>query len=186
PNHRQGWHKRQTRRYCLDVFEEYGSLDIESFTGLVRSFFGYDDSMASEIVSPKKRDRESGFAQRLITGAAAERYFESVLASLSEFEGMAMQNTTRLGCGYDFRMQSASNKEFLAVEVKGLKNKTGTLSLTPKEHQVATAMLGRYFLFVVKNFVESPFHEIFQNPVSGLAFKKKERVTIQVSWLATI
>ena len=186
PNRRQGWHKRQTRRYCLDVFEEYESLDTESFTGLVRSFFGYDDSRATEIMSPRNRDRESGFAQRLITGAAAERYFESVLAGLSEFEGMTMQNTTALGCGYDFRMQGASNEDFLAVEVKGLKDRTGTLALTPKEHQVAAALLDRYFLFVVRNFVESPFHEIFCNPVTRLAFKKKERVTIQVSWLTSV
>jgi len=45
----------------------------------------------------------------------------------------------------------------------------------------------RFFLFVVKNFQESPFHEIFQDPLSSkLQFRKTERVTVQVSWLASV
>jgi hypothetical protein len=40
---------------------------------------------------------------------------------------------------------------------------------------------------VVKNFQESPFHEIFQNPLSGpLQFRKREVVAVRVSWLATV
>lgn len=73
------------------------------------------------------------------------------------------------------------------MEVKGLKERMGSLSLTPKEHEVAMALRDRFFLFVVKNFQESPFHEIFQNPLSsGLRFRKSERVTVHVSWLASV
>jgi len=75
----------------------------------------------------------------------------------------------------------------LAVEVKGLREKTGTLSLTPKEYQVATVLTNRFFLFVVKNFQESPFHEIYQNPLLGqLRFAKKETVAIHISWLTNV
>jgi hypothetical protein len=188
PNRRMGWHKRKTRSYCLKVFEEYKSLDLESFTGLVESFVGYDENALSEVPSKKKRgDRESHFAQRLITGLAAERYFEAVRPGLSEFEGYAVRNTTGLGCGYDFRLESEPRKDFLAVEVKGLSGIAGNLSLTPKEHEIARTLGDRFFLFVVKNFRESPFHEIFQNPLSSsLKFRRKERVTVQVSWLANV
>jgi hypothetical protein len=187
PNRRKGWHKRKTRDYCLRVFEEYKSLDLESFTGLVESFVGYDENAWSEFQRKKKLGGESHFAQRLITGLAAERYFESVRPSLSEFKGYAVQNTTSLGCGYDFRLQTEPDADFLAVEVKGLNGVRGTLSLTPKEHEIATALGDRFFLFVVRNFRESPFHEIFRNPLSSsLRFRKKERVTIQVSWLANV
>jgi len=73
------------------------------------------------------------------------------------------------------------------VEVKGLRERVGSLSLTPKEYAVAVALRDRSFLFVVKNFHESPFHEIYQNPLSGrLQFRKEERVTLHVSWLATV
>jgi hypothetical protein len=73
------------------------------------------------------------------------------------------------------------------VEVKGLKERIGNLSLTPKEHELATALRDRFFLFVVKNFQDSPFHEVFQNPLSSrLQFKKKETVTVQISWLTRV
>ncbi|MGC1613205.1 MAG: DUF3883 domain-containing protein [Candidatus Acidiferrum sp.] len=187
PNRRKGWHKRKTRSYCLRVFEEYRDLDLDSFAALVESFVGYDENAWSEFQRGKRAGGKSYFAQRLITGLAAERYFETVRPSISEFNGYAVQNTTSLGCGYDFRLQAEPDKDFLAVEVKGLNGLKGTLSLTPKEHEIATALKDRFYLFVVRNFRESPFHEIFRNPLSGsLRFKKKERVTVQISWLANV
>jgi len=188
PNRRKGWHKRPIRNYCLRVFEEYKDLDFESFTGLIESFFGFDENVWSEVQALEGHwESESHFAKRLITGLAAEQYFESVQASLPEFVSCALENTTRLGCGYDFRLRAAASKDFLAVEVKGLKERKGSLSLTPKEYEVALALKDRYFLFVVKNFQESPFHEIFQNPLSGeLRFRKNENVVIHVSWLTRV
>lgn len=189
PNKRMGWHKRKIRDYCLAVFEQYKGLDFETFTGLVKSFFGYDESLESGIVSPEQRvDGESSFAQRLITGLAAERYFESIHSELPEFHGYLLEDTTRFGCGYDFRLRTnADDEDFLAVEVKGLKEQRGSLSMTPKEYDVASALRDRFFLFVVRNFRESPSHEIFKNPMAGsLAFRKIERVTVQISWLTSV
>ncbi|HEV2202545.1 MAG TPA: DUF3883 domain-containing protein [Bryobacteraceae bacterium] len=188
PNGRKGWHKRQIREYCRKVFDEYKGLDFETFTGLIKSFVGYDENAWSEVeVKEEQREGESYFAKRLITGLAAEQYFESVQPNLPEFSGYVAENTTRLGCGYDFRLRTNRREEFLAVEVKGLKERIGSVSLTPKEHEVAGTMTDRYFLFIVKNFQESPFHEIFQNPLFGrLQFKKAERVVVQVSWLASV
>lgn len=188
-NPRKGWHKRPTRDHILATFEEYKGLDFESFTGLVKSFFGVDQNFESESASVKlKDDGTSGFAQRLITGLAAEKYFESVHTSLAEFKGYVAENTTRYGCGYDFRLRTEPNhKDFLAVEVKGMKEESGSLSMTPKEHDVATAMGERFFLFVVRNFRESPFHTIFPNPLNCcLKFKKTERVIVQTSWSASV
>lgn len=190
PNRRKGWHKRPTRDYCLRLFEKYGSLDLESFTGFVKSFVGYDDNAWSQVQeSQESKDLDEGgyFAKRLITGLAAEQYFESVQPSLPEFKGYVLENTTGLGCGYDFRLRTDTHRDFLAVEVKGLKERMGTVSMTPKEHDVAAALSDRFFLFIVKNFQETPFHEIFQNPLSGkLRFRKNEIVTVHVSWLASV
>jgi hypothetical protein len=84
-------------------------------------------------------------------------------------------------------MHPQAGPDFLAVEVKGLSEKSGSLSLTPKEHQVASALTGRFFLFVVKNFRESPYHEIYPDPLAGaLRFSKKERVVVHTSWLANV
>src|SRR5579859_2251466 len=157
PNARRGWHKRPTRDYCLSVYAEYNPLDFDSFTGLVGSFFGVDENALSITTTVDRRDdSNSSFAQRLITGLAAERYFESVRTDLPEFREYLSENTTRYGCGYDFRLRAQPNHEdFLAVEVKGLKEMTGSLLMTPKEYDVASVLKDRFFLFVVRNFRES-------------------------------
>ena len=190
PNDRKGWHKRQTRDYCLQVFDRFKDLDLESFTALVRSFFGYEESIPSTVAAaPERRDDgTSSFAQRLITGLAAERYFESVHAALPEFQGYSLENTTRYGCGYDFRLRSRPDDvDFLAVEVKGLKLMTGSVSMTANEYEVAAALKDRFFLFVVRNFRETPTHEIVKNPLhSQLRFRRVEQVIVQVSWLTSI
>ena len=80
-NPRKGWHKRGIRDYCRKVFEEYKDLDIDSFCGLIQSFVGYDGSVWSEIQDvEQKGDVPSYFAKRLITGLAAEQYFESLVS----------------------------------------------------------------------------------------------------------
>src|ERR1700730_10197067 len=56
PNRRKGWHKRQIRQYCLRIFEEYKSLDLESFTGLIKSFFGYDENIWSGVQTRGEKD----------------------------------------------------------------------------------------------------------------------------------
>ncbi len=188
PNRRKGWHKRNIRGYCLKVLNDYRDLDLESFTGLIEAFVGYDRNTESEIGEAKPQEKtEPNFAKRLATGLAAERYFESVQSSIPDFRLYSMENTTRLGCGYDFKLRLGEEEDFLAVEVKGLMDQTGTISFTPKEHAVAEELEARFVLFVVKNFREEPYHEIFRNPVaSALRFKKSERVVVQVSWLATV
>jgi len=188
PNRRKGWHRRQIRNYCLKIYEEYKDVNADDFTFLVKSLLGYNESVWSEVRDDESKDQtQSLFAKRLITGLAAENYFESVHPRLPEFNSYSLENTTRLGCGYDFRLRTARENDFLAVEVKGLRETTGNLSLTPKEYQIARDMAGRFYLFVVKNFQEDPFHEIYQNPLSGaLRFTKRERTTIQISWLASV
>jgi len=188
PNRRRGWHRRPTRDYCLKVYDQYKELDFESFTDLIKSFAGYDEIVFRQAQARlDQNESEAHFAKRLITGLAAEQYFESVQPSLPELKGYTSQNTTRLGCGYDFRLRSDAKGEFLAVEVKGLAERTGSLSLTPKEHDVAMVLKDRFFLFVVTNFRESPSHEIFQNPLSGrLQFRRIERVMVHVSWLTSV
>lgn len=188
PNRRQGWHKRATREYCLKVFNQYKDLDVETFSSLVRSFGGYDDNAWSQTPPAGEGEAgESSFARRLITGLAAEHYFEAVQPGLPEFHDCVVENTTRLGCGYDFRLRSEARKDFLVVEVKGLRERTGSLAFTPKEYEVAAALNSRFFLFVVKNFAEAPFHEIYRDPLAGdLQFSRKERVIVHVSWLASV
>jgi hypothetical protein len=188
PNSRKGWHKREIRDYCKKVLVEYASLDLEPFTGLIKSFVGYDENAWSSVQTKEEQEeRASGFAKRLITGLAAERYFESVHSTLPEFQGRGIENTTKLGCGYDFKLFGQKSGDFLAVEVKGIRERVGNILLTPREYDVATELQDRFYLFVVKNFQKTPYHELFLNPIAGrLQFTRTERVTIQVSWLTRV
>ena len=162
---------------------EYGNLDLHVFSTLIKSFVNYSDPATTIEQNDNEDDNETAFARRLITGLAAENYFGTVLPTISEFYNYEVEDTTRLGCGYDFRLRTKSSDEYPAVEVKGLRNKSGGISLTPKEYRVAADLTDNFYLFVVKNFRESPFHEIYKNPISSpLEFERKERVVVQISW----
>ena len=189
PNGRKGWHKRPTREYCRAIFEQYRNLGFEEFTALVKSFFAIDASAAMELEEfEQTQEGPSAFAQRLATGLAAEQYFVSIHRDIPAFRGLLIENTTRYGCGYDFRFRrEPSHDQFLAVEVKGLTGLTGSVSMTPKEYEVAASLRDRFFLFVVRNFRETPSHTIFQNPLeAGLQFKRTERKIVHVSWLTSV
>jgi len=189
PNKRRGWHKRPMRQYCEDVYAEYQRLDIEGFSGLIRTFFGSAaDSVIPMRLVGETDDGTTVFAQRLVTGLAAERYFESRYSTIPIFQDFELENTTAFGCGYDFRLHPKSTHgDFIAVEVKGLKDQGGGIALTPKEYEIAAAITDRYFLFVVRNFRENPNHLIFRDPVNGgLEFRKTERIIVQVSWLTSV
>ncbi|MSP71502.1 MAG: hypothetical protein EXR76_04845 [Myxococcales bacterium] len=74
--------------------------------------------------SPKKTEAEEGeessFAKRLITGQAAEKYFEVVHPTLPTLAHYTLENVTSLGCGFDFRLRKSGLDDFMAVDVKGL------------------------------------------------------------------
>ena len=92
-----------------------------------------------------------------------------------------------MGCGFDFKLTHDKAANFLGVEVKGLYESCGTISLTSKEYGVAGILKDRFYIFVVKNFKESPFYELYKNPIkSKLLFKKNERQVKQISWTATV
>jgi hypothetical protein len=120
PNPRKGWRRRPRRENCLKIFEAYKYLDFDLFTDLIESFGGaHERAISGAIAVEGEVDRNSQFAKRLITGLAAERYFEKVHQDLPEFQGRVPQNTTQLGCGYDFRLGTDVSGDFFAVEVKG-------------------------------------------------------------------
>lgn len=185
PNPRKGWHKRPIREYCKTLMEQYGGMKIDEFANLIKTEISVTGDFA--IIEEQLDAEESKtFAKRLITGQAAEKYFEAVYKTVSPFQDCVLVNATTLGCGFDYRMLTAKDA-FLAVEVKGMTAPSGAVHLTSKEYKVAEILRERFFLFVVRNFAEKPFHTIFRDPVkSELAFERRETISVQVSWSTTI
>lgn len=184
-NSRKGWRNRRRRDSCMILESTYRELSLNDFANLVVGFVGIPEIAESER-SPGWEDLSpTSFAKRLITGRAAEQYFHSEHSKLPEFESCEIEDTTMQGCGYDFRLWPKSGNKFRAVEVKGMVDQKGGISLTEKEHETARTLEKRFYLFVVKNFREKPFHEMYVNPLAGgLRFTRKERAVVQVSWLA--
>lgn len=186
PNSRKGWHKRPMRYYCKAVYDAFGSLNLENFTSLLKQIIykKHDLDVLMEETE-RKQGEDRSFAKRLITGQAAEQYFKVKYKEIVLFKDFELEDTTRLGCGFDFRLFSPS--VFYGIEVKGLSESSGSIALTSKEHSVASILKNRFFLFVVKNFKENPFHELYQDPLNGkLAFSRVEQKAVQISWTTRV
>lgn len=135
PNSRQGWHGRPMRGHCRDAYEKYGSLSLDAIASLISSLLlpptlEWPPEMAELAQFDDDSYENTTFSKRLITGAAAEGFFEFSFPALLEFSGHTINNVTRLGCGFDFRLQPTDNLPFLAVEVKGLAGTTGEIMMT--------------------------------------------------------
>jgi len=183
PNERQGWHKREIRPYCKDIFNAFKDLDIANFSNLLKEII-YENHELDVLMEQiaKKEDKESSFAKRLITGQAAEQYFKDNFLSVDIFKGYNLEDTTKIGCGFDFKLIAEEKERYFGVEVKGLNESSGNIALTNKEHAVADFLKNRYFIFVVKNFKEKPFHQIYQDPIKNLSFNRIENKVVQISW----
>lgn len=188
PNPRKGWHKRKLREYCKVFYDEYKDWDINIFSEFIKSIV-YSNYEVETLVekATRRKAKEGTFAKRLITGQAAEQYFKYVYNQIPIFQNWILEDTTKLGCGFDFKLTSNSSDKFLGIEVKGLNGLSGNIALTEKEYSVAKYLKQDYFLFVVRNFIDKPNHIYYQNPLkNNLTFKKVETHIIQRSYSALI
>lgn len=184
PNERKGWHKREIRKYCRDIYDNFHALSLSEFSVLLKDIIYKDHEIdvLMEEIAKSEGGKESSFAKRLITGQAAEQYFRDNFLSVDLFSGYEIQDTTKAGCGFDFKLVSKEKDYYFGVEVKGLNEIKGSIALTSKEHAVANLLKDKYFIFVVKNFKEKPFHDIYQDPISIMKFKRIENTVTQISW----
>jgi len=183
PNPRQGWHKRELRPHCSQILSKYKALGFIELTGLISKFF---NTPTDERISEDSCHSHT-FAQRLITGKAAEQYFVNNFSQEKEFFTKKLIDVTHTGCGYDFRLEESGSDNFFAVEVKGLRSERGNIMLTQKEHRIAGKLKENYFLYLVKNFDEKPQSILWNNPLqANIQFKKREQQITQISWNAQI
>lgn len=188
PNERKGWHKRDIRKYCKDIYDTFHALNLSDFSILLKDIIykDHDLDILAEEIAKNEGDEESSFAKRLITGQAAEQYFRDNFFSVDMFKGYNIEDTTKAGCGFDFKLVPEQKDYYFGIEVKGLNEIKGNIALTNKEHAVANFLKDRYFIFVVKNFKEKPFHDVYQDPIVNMNFKRTENIITQVNWNASV
>lgn len=181
-NSRQGWHGREMREHCKEVFDKYADLQFDEFSKIICSFLVKDFVAQIEVDKILNVKRENSFVSRLSTGLAAENYF---MANYKKhFKEFSLLDTRTLGCGFDFKMNSSNN--FCCVEVKGLNLNKGNFLITQKEFDVASQLKDRYCLYIVRNFCDAPREEIFFNPLEHFELKKMSSQIIQVSYQGAI
>ncbi|VGO17413.1 hypothetical protein PDESU_06009 [Pontiella desulfatans] len=186
PNERQGWHKRQLRDHCRAILEQFRDADLESLKHMICNFCGDDFRDMNFQDASETTTNIDAFAQRIMTGRAAENYFTKHYQADPVFYDTEIEDVTHSGCGYDFKLWTSSNR-FFAVEVKGIRELRGSIAMTDKEFHAAKALKNSYFLYVVKNFVDTPTPTTVRNPAeSNMDFTRTERLVIQVSWRSSI
>lgn len=192
PNTRQGWHKRPLRIHCRRVMELFGHVTMQELGDVLSAF-----SLASEraetlpelshLLNAADSGPQSPFAKRLITGRAAEKYFSANFETVPQFAGGELIDTSLWGCGFDFKLSFQGDRPYDAVEVKGLREKSGQIQMTDLEYRVSDLLKDRYFLVVVRNFEESPYISVIQNPLgTSLQFTRQSRHEIRLTWSTTI
>jgi Domain of unknown function (DUF3883) len=192
PNTRKGWHNRPLRAHCARIFNALKDVDIEQMGEIIKTFLlpmGQVENIPNvkRVLSIHDADASSPFAKRLITGKAAEQYFAAKYSDMAEFSGLALTNVTGWGCGFDFKLEHPREKSTIAVEVKGIRSRSGPIQLTELEYDMADALRDRYYLVLVRNFAETPFHTVISNPVnSAIRFTKVERKEIRFLWTANV
>jgi hypothetical protein len=188
PNERKGWHKRDVRKYCKDIYDTFHALNLVDFSTLLKDIIYKDHEVdvLMEEIAKSEGDKESTFAKRLITGQAAEQYFRDNFLSVDLFKGYNIEDTTKAGCGFDFKLVPEEKDHYFGIEVKGLNEIKGNIALTNKEHTVANFLKDKYFIFVVKNFKEKPVHDVYQDPLEKLNFKRVENMITQINWNTSV
>lgn len=185
PNQRKGWHKRSLRDYCKKFLDDFGNWDLCNFTELVESFVIPDFAVEKFLAEIEKKDYSQQIAKRLITGEAAEEHFKIHYQAVNDFSKFNLADTRKNACGFDFKM--SLNSAYFCVEVKGLNNVTGSISLTEKEFSVAQNQKEKYCLFMVSNFIGIPIHQYYFNPLeSRLTFKEMEKQIMQTTYNTSI
>jgi len=105
----------------------------------------------------KEEPEESSFAKRLITERATEEFFRANYGHHEEWRDGNLVDTTSVGCGFDFRINFVDSTTFHTVEVKNMFGSHDDIMLTEKEYRRADQLRERFFLYVVRNFKETPF-----------------------------
>ena len=104
---------------------------------------GEIDILEEKVLRKYEKPDEHSFAKRLLTGQAAEKFFEINYHEIPKFKNFHSENTTKRGCGFDFKLTNNKSDNFLGIEVKGLSESFGTISLTAKEYNVAGILKNR-------------------------------------------
>lgn len=190
---RKGWHQRPVLRSRVQVMEAYGDVSgdalFEITQDILQGASGPMQVYTAPIVGTGKKEisimgDNLAFAARLRTGEAAEEYFKVQYPTLPQFMGMELEDTRRLGTGFDFRVHGPGIVQ--AIEVKGIVGATGSVAFTDKEWAVARHLKQDYIFALVRSLDAAPVLELTVDPALHVAVTRRSIETVSVYWSATV
>ncbi|WRF75468.1 DUF3883 domain-containing protein [Helicobacter pylori] len=173
PNKRKGWWQKGDayihRKLWIDSL--FGNESVKGFSHIVKWFLQEQYGIQLDITP--NAYLKTRYKSMQETGLEAELYFLNHYKNIKIFSCGHLKDMRLFGDGYDFYIQT--NKQAFLVEVKGIREKQGTLRLTQKEYDQAQTYSHDYVLVVVLNLSEKPYLLSIANPLKHLEFKACER-----------
>ncbi len=179
PNSRNGWwQKKENYRPRKDLIDSlFGNEDVVGYADIIKLYLR-DFHNVKSIVIVEQPIMKSKFKRLQETGLEAELYFMNHYQKESIFKNGILEDARLYGDGYDFQI-SVCNNDYL-VEVKGIREKHGSIRMTSREYQQAKYYKTDYFLSVVSNIESVPKLTLISDPLKHLKFKKIIRQTKDV------
>ncbi len=180
-NGRKGWFQRNQRKHIkLFIDSLFGNENAHSFANIVKLYIQeYNPKiiLAKEKISPAIKSK---YKQLQETGKEAEFYFQTNYQDIPLFEGGKIEDARLWGDGYDFQIQK--DDTYLLAEVKGIREKNGSIRMTQNEYQKAIEFSTDYILVIVSNLSNIPRLNCIANPAQSLVFTPKERQYLQTDY----
>ena len=190
---RVGWYQRQILPSRANVIQAYDALSEASVAEIVREILNGTEEATRLFIAPISgedssvnlaSDENSAFANRLRTGETAETFFMTLFDTLAMFQGGTLEDTRKLGTGFDFRALFPSS--YQAIEVKGVIEEHGYVSFTDKEWSIAQLLNHDYILALVRSLDKQPSLDLIPNPTAALVAKMHSIESVSVCWNAKV
>jgi hypothetical protein len=182
---RKGWHQRPIRPNRQRVLSEFCEVSDDALLEVADRLLARDQQAAVEIAGPLafSKERVENVAERLRTGRLAEEYFLANSRSICGVPARLIRDCRQNAGGFDF---AVVDKPQLAIEVKGLKSRSGGVLFTDLEWQTARARSSDYWLVVVGDIAETPRARLWRNPSRLLEVRSSLRRSTTVSWHSVV
>jgi hypothetical protein len=180
-NGRRGWYQRKQREHIkLFIDSLFGKENAKEYANIIKLYiqdYNKDISLTTIKESPVLKSK---FKQLQETGKEAEFYFMNNYQTIGRFANGILEDARLWGDGYDFQIQIENN--FCLAEVKGIREKSGSIRLTQNEYTKAQEFNSDYFLVVISNLSYTPKLNLVENPLQTLSFTCKEIKSVQSNY----
>ena len=180
-NGRRGWYQRNQREHIkLFIDSLFGNEDVHGYANMVKMYIKDIDSNIDLKIASASPSTKSKFKQLQETGKEAEFYFMRNYKNVAKFENGILEDARLWGDGYDFQIQTGNT--FLLAEVKGVREKHGSIRMTQNEYNKAKEYKSEYLLVVVSNLISTPKLNVIENPTERLLLTSREMRTVQTNF----